>query len=81
MSTTAKDRAFFEHVRTLRRKKILLNEDEIWVLYQLVVAERSDDRPTLLPDLPPVLDHALGMALTKLSDAHLDLTTPKERDV
>ena len=80
-TTPAEDRFLHEHVRTLRRKKILLNEDEIWVLYRLIVAERSSNTPTLLPDLPPHLDHALAMALAKLSDAHLDLTTPKGRDV
>lgn len=81
MTTTAEDRAWLERVRTLRRKKILLNEDEIWALYQLIVAERSSNTPTLLPDLPPHLDRALGMALAKLSDAHLDLNAPKGCDL
>lgn len=79
MATSAEDRAWLEHVRTLRRKKLVFSEDEIWVLYRLIVAERSSDKPTLLPDLPPELNHAMGMALAKLSDAHLDLTTPAER--
>lgn len=78
MTTAAEDRAWLERVRTLRRKKLLFNEDEIWVLYRLIVAERSSNTPTLLPDLTPELDHAMGMALAKLSDAHLDLTAPKE---
>lgn len=81
MTTAAEDRSLHEHVRTLRRKKILLNEDEIWVLYRLIVAERSSNTPTLLPDLTPELDHAMGMALAKLSDAHVELTVPKEGNV
>lgn len=74
MTTADEDRAWLEHVRTLRRKKLIFNEDEIWVLYRLIVAERSSDTPTLLPDLPPELNYAMGMALAKLSEAHLDLT-------
>lgn len=79
--TAEEDRALHAHVATLRRVKLTLNENEIWVLYRLVVAERSDDRPTLLPDLPEELEHAMGMALAKLSSAQLDLNTPKEGDI
>jgi hypothetical protein len=81
MSTPEEDRALFDHVRTLRRVKVTLNEDEIWVLYQLIVRERSDGGPTLLPGLSREHDHAMGMALAKLSDAHLGLNAPKKGEV
>lgn len=79
-ATATEANALFEHVRSLRRVKLTLNEDQIWVLYRLIVAERSSDRPTLLPDLPFELDHALGMALATLSDAQLKLNAPKDGD-
>jgi hypothetical protein len=80
-TTAAKNRALIEHVRTLRKVKLTFNEDQIWVLCQLVVAERAGDTPKLLRFLPHELDHALGMALAQLSDAYIALATPKEGDV
>jgi len=71
--TPAEDLALHEHVRTLRKVKLTFNEDQIWVLYRLLVAERTTGTPTLLPDLPRELDHAIGMALAKLSHAVLAL--------
>jgi hypothetical protein len=79
--TVTDEQALFESVANLRRVKLTFNENEIWALYRLLVAERSDNRPTLLPDLAPELSHAMGTALAKLSDANLDLSSPKERDV
>jgi hypothetical protein len=80
-TTAAEDRALFEHVRSLRKAKLTFNEDQIWVLYRLLVRERSDGAPTLLPGLSREHDHAMGMALAQLSDAHIDLTAPKEGGV
>lgn len=65
-----------EHVRSLRRAKITLNEDEIWVLYRLLVEESST--PFVFPESDAVHRHAVGMALAKLSSAQLDLAMPKE---
>lgn len=81
MSTATENRALFEHVRALRKVKLTLNENEVWVLYRLLVAERSDDKPTLLPGLSREHDHAMGTALAKLSDAHIGLNAPKEGEV
>jgi len=80
MPTVAEENALFEHVRSLRKVKLTFNEDQVWVLYRLVAAERTTGTPRPLPDLSPELDHALGMALAQLSDAHMDLTTPKKGD-
>lgn len=80
-SAPAEERALYEHVRSLRKVKFTFNEDQIWVLYRLLVAERRDDTPSVMPELPLELDHAMGMALAQLSDAHLDLNAPKEGDV
>jgi hypothetical protein len=80
-TTPAEDRALFEHVRSLRKVKFTFNEDQIWVLYRLLVRERSDGAPTLLPGLSREHDHAMGVALAQLSDAYIDLTTPKEGDI
>lgn len=80
-TTAADDRALCDRVRTLRKVKLTFNEDQIWALYRLVAAERTTGTPKLLPDLSPELDHAMGMALAQLSDAHMDLTAPKEGDI
>jgi len=74
--TVAEERALFERVTTLRRVKITLNEDEVWVLYRLLVQESRT--PSVFPETDTVHRHALGMALAKLSDAHQDLSMPKE---
>lgn len=68
-TTPAEDRAWLDHVASLRRKKITFNEDEIWALYRLLATERTTGTRKHLPDLAPELDFALGMALSKLSDA------------
>lgn len=77
VTTPAEDRALHEHVRTLRRIKLTFNEDELWVMYRLLATERTTGSPTLLPDLPRELDHAMGMALAKVSDAVLTLQDRK----
>lgn len=79
--TAAEDRALLEHVATLRRVKVTFNEDEIWALYRLLVAELSTDTPCLLPELHKEHEFAMSAALTKVSDAHMDLTTPKEGEI
>lgn len=79
-TTVAEENALFDHVRSLRKVKLTFNEDQIWVLYRLVATERATGTPKLLPDLSPELDHAMGMALAQLSDAHMDLTAPKKGD-
>ena len=80
-TTPAEDRALCDRLRTLRKVKLTFNEDQVWVLYRLVAAERTTGTPRPLPDLSPELDHALGMALAQLSDAHMDLTAPKKGDI
>ena len=80
-TTAAEDRSIHDHVRSLRKVKLTFNEDQIWVLYRLLVRERSNGAPTLLPGLSREHDHAMGMALAQLSDAYIDLTTPKEGGV
>lgn len=77
MATAAEDRSWLEYVRTLRRVKVTLNEDEVLALYHLIVAERSDNMPSILPGLPSDLKYAMGTALAKLSDAHLGLAASK----
>lgn len=79
--TAAEDRAPTDHVMSLRRKNLTLNEDEIWVLYRLLASELGTLTPSVFPDSDTVHRHPAGMALAKLSDAHIDLITPKERDV
>jgi len=80
-TTPAEDRALFEHVHSLRKVKLTLNEDQVWVLYRLLVAEQHDGSPTLLPPLSRELDHAMGMTLAQLSDAYIGLNTPEEGKV
>jgi hypothetical protein len=80
-TTAAENRNLHEHVRSLRKVKLMFNEDQIWVLYRLLVAERSGGVPKLLPDLSRELDHAMGMALAQLSDAYIDLNAPRKGDI
>lgn len=79
--TPAEDRALVERVVRLPRKAITFNVEEIWYLYRLVVADRSTRTPCILPELHAEHEFTGGTALAKLSEAHVDLTTPKETRV
>jgi hypothetical protein len=81
-ATAAEDRALMDHIAALRRKKITLNEDEIWYLYRLAVADLSTNTPCGIANEDHDEHRNAGhMALAKLSDAHMDLTVPKEGGV
>lgn len=77
--TAAEDRALLAHVAALRRVKLTFNEDEIWVLYRLLVEELRAGTPSLFPETDAEYRHAAGMALAKLSSAVMDLGAPKEQ--